>query len=523
MGRALAITRLAPTAPTLLAALAGAASTFSFAPYGWWPLQLLTLAILFQLVVRAPDVRRAAFIGWAFSFGWLATGIWWLFVSMHRYGGLPAWMAALAVALLALALGAFAASAMGLARWLQQRGASAAAMLLGALPALWMLAEWLRGWLFTGFPWIVSGYAHTDSVLTGFAPIAGVYGIGWLAALLAACLVLRDRRALAVAVLIFAAGLGLRGVHWTQAHGQPITVRLIQGNVPQEMKFAPEQVQAALTMYQRVVTEAPADLVATPETALPVLAHRLPPDYIPVLQQYANMNGTHIMLGIPVSDNRDSYANSALGIAPRRTPGDNPDLYRYDKHHLVPFGEFIPPGARWFVSMMNIPLGDFTRGKVVQDAFAVKDQHVLPNICYEDLFGEEIALQLFDAWRAGRPPATILLNMSNIAWFGDTIALPQHLQISRMRSLETGRPMLRATNTGVTAVVDGQGKVTARLPPYQRDTLVARVQGMSGVTPYMVGGNLPILALAMLLLLGIWRTVRKARTAHGVSGTVKTR
>ena len=501
-----------------MATAAGALATLSFAPFGWWPLQLVALAVLFTLVDRARSVRQAAIAGWAFSFGWLAAGIWWLFVSMHRYGGLPAWMAVAAVALLALALGLLAAGAMAAAAWLRQRGASRPALLLAALPALWMLSEWLRGWVFTGFPWVVSGYAHTDGMLASFSPVVGVYGIGYLAALLSACLVLRDRRALAVAILVVVAGLGLRQMQWTEPHGNPINVRLLQGNVPQELKFEHSQVQAALTMYRDMITSQPADLIATPETALPMLVDRLPPDYLPSLQQFADASGSHVALGVPISDGRDTYANSVLGILPAtgRAPAA---AYRYDKHHLVPFGEFIPPGALWFVRMMNIPLGDFTRGRLLQPAMQVKDQQVMPNICYEDLFGEEIAAQLADRWYAGELPATVLLNVSNIAWFGDTIALPQHLQISRMRSLETGRPMLRATNTGVTAVIDHRGEVGAQLPPYQRDSLTATVQGMRGATPYMLAGNLPVLILAAVLLLAIWRSARRA----SASGRGKTR
>ncbi len=439
-------------------------------------------------------------------------------------------------------MGLYAAASMGAGRWLRQRGASRAMLLLVLLPALWMLGEWVRGWLFTGFPWVVSGYAHTDGVLAGFAPLAGVYGLGWLAALLAGCIVLRDRRALTVAILVIVGGIGLGQLHWTTAHGNPISVRLIQGNVPQEMKFAHGQVQAALDMYRHLMTEQAADLVATPETAVPMLAHRLPADYLPSLQQFANRTGTHVLLGVPISDGHDRYANSVLGMTPGPAAAQAPDLpaltnapnpmnpsagapsasaemYRYDKHHLVPFGEFIPPGSLWFVRMMNIPLGDFTRGGLLQAPFVVKDQRVLPNICYEDLFGEEIAEQLAARWFAGELPATILLNVSNIAWFGDTIALPQHLQISRMRSLETGRPMLRSTNTGVTAVINHRGAVAAQLPPYQRATLSARVQGMQGWTPYMLGGNVPLLVLALALLLLSWRVIRRT----SASGAGKTR
>ena len=200
-------------------------------------------------------------------------------------------------------------------------------------------------------------------------------------------------------------------------------------------------------------------------------------------------------MGIPLSDGPQQYANSAIGIS----SSGNVQPYRYDKHHLVPFGEFIPFGAHWFVDMMHIPLGDFSRGAALQAPFAVRDQQVLPNICYEDLFGEEIAAQLSN----GKQQATILLNMSNIAWFGDSIALPQHLQISQMRSLETGRPMLRATNTGMTAVVDARGRVAAVLDPFTRGVLAATVQGYEGLTPYSRFGNWPVVLLSLTALIGV--------------------
>ncbi|NEX60827.1 apolipoprotein N-acyltransferase [Noviherbaspirillum galbum] len=488
-----------------LAFLAGLANVFSFAPFGWWPLQILTLALTFHLASRAAP-WRAGWTGFAYAFGWLAAGTHWLYVSMHDYGGMPAWMAGLAVVLLAMYLSLFYGLALGGATWLRRRtGASEAAMLMLAFPAAWLLAEWLRGWVLTGFPWISSGYAHANGPLGGFAPLAGVYGIGMIAAWAAASLVLvrawKPAPLLAM-VLIVAGGL-LGRIDWTRPHGAPITVRLLQGNVPQEMKFAPEQIGNTLRLYHDMITERPADLIATPETAIPLLSGQLPPDYLPLFGEFANRSGSHVILGIPVSDGPSRYANSVIGLA----PGDaGTPSYRFDKHHLVPFGEFIPFGFRWFVNMMNIPLGDFTPGAAVQPAFAVKDQRVLPNICYEDLFGEEIAAQL----SASPVPATMLLNVSNIAWFGDTIALPQHLQISQMRSLETGRPMLRATNTGVTAVIGPKGEVQAMLRPYVRGAVEARVQGQEGLTPYSRFGNLPAVVLALVLLIASGLVSRRA-------------
>jgi apolipoprotein N-acyltransferase len=195
--------------------------------------------------------------------------------------------------------------------------------------------------------------------------------------------------------------------------------------------------------------------------------------------------------------------------------------YRYDKHHLVPFGEFIPFGFRWFVDMMHIPLGDFGRGALLQVPFAVKDQWVLPNICYEDLFGEEIAAQIHAGVTGAMPEATVLLNVSNIAWFGDSIAVPQHLQISQMRSLETGRPMLRATNTGATAVIDHAGRVIAQLPPFEKGVLAARVQGYAGATPYILFGNRVIVLLALAALAVAAFLGRKMRANSPAAGKTR--
>ncbi len=495
----------------MIALCSGALNVLAFAPFGWWPLQIITLALLFHLILQAPSIKSAVLTGWAYGFGWSVCGVYWLYISMHQYGGMPAAMAALAVALLAMLLGAFSAAATGACACFQQRRQGAGAVLLLVFPAFWMLSEWLRGWILTGFPWVSSGYAHTDSPLAGYAPLIGVYGLGWLAAVLAASLVLSvtKKSTLGLIVIILASGFGLKAVNWTAPQGEPISVRLLQGNVPQEIKFDAQQTNVTLTLYEDMIRAAPADLIATPETAFPLLAHQLPADYLPRLAEFATASNSHLAIGIAVSDGPQQYANSVIGIAPAAASRATPKLYRYDKHHLVPFGEFIPFGFRWFVDMMHIPLGDFTRGAALQAPFAVKNQWVLPNICYEDLFGEEIAGQLRAADAAGKPVATMLLNVSNIAWFGDSIALPQHLQISQMRAIETGRTMLRSTNTGTTAVIDPTGKVIAQLKPFERGVLTASVQGYGGITPYVYVGNTFIVLLAFALLIAAWRLERR--------------
>ncbi|MES3025111.1 MAG: apolipoprotein N-acyltransferase [Pseudomonadota bacterium] len=521
-------TRTAPTVPAtrrarstalpmLCAALAGAASVLSLAPVGWWPVQFLAFAFLFYQVGMDTSVRRSTLIGWAFGFGWSVAGMHWLYIALTRFGGLPAPLAVLALCLLGMYMGLFGALATGAATWLRRRWSlPVAAFVLLVLPFCWGLSEWMRGWVFTGFPWAASGYAHNSAPLGGFAPLVGVYGIGVLAALCGSCLVMLTQRtrmaAIGLLAAVLAGGYGLRMVAWTHPQGAPISVRLLQGNTSQSEKFTLEHLGKILGVYQGLITAAPADLIAIPETAIPIFPHQLPEGYLDGLAAYAGQTNSHLMLGIPLMDPDGRYTNSVLGVAKHVPP------YRFDKAHLVPFGEFVPPGFRWFIDLLRIPLGDNKRGAQLQGAFTVKDQLVLPNVCYEDVFGEEIAYQLRSAAR----PATMLLNVSNLAWYGESVAIAQHLQMSQMRSLETGRPMLRATNTGATAVIDARGEVQARLAPYVQGTLAANVQGMTGMTPYILFGNYLLLALAALSFGCAWFLGRRYRlkpAAGATSGT----
>ena len=270
------------------------------------------------------------------------------------------------------------------------------------------------------------------------------------------------------------APVGDRGVADPGA-AQWLTVALLQGNIPQDEKFRPGTgVPQALAWYREQLKASRAELVVAPETALPLLPHELPPRYLDDIAEPFRTGAQAALVGLPLGDFKSGYTNSVLGLRPRA------DAYRYDKHHLVPFGEFIPPMFRWFTRMMEIPLGDFARGPLAPASFEWRGQRLAPNVCYEDLFGEELAARFADP--ASAP--TILVNVSNIAWFGDTVAVAQHLQISRMRALELRRPMLRATNTGATVVIDHLGRVTHALAPATRGVLEGQVQGREGVTPF---------------------------------------
>lgn len=497
-------------------------TVLSFAPFGLWPLQIISLALVFHLVLRSTSVKQSVFIGWAYGFGWMAFGVYWLFITMHHYGHIPAWLSVLAVGLMAsCVLGPFFAFGLGMATWLHKRWTvSASVMALMIFPATWALSEWLRGWVFTGFPWVVSGYAHIASPLAGFAPVLGIYGLGLIAALIAGCIVLFPSRKLPLlfGLGLFAIGFALKSIAWTHPHGQEISVRLLQGNVPQDTKFGDNHIESSLILYEEMITAAQADLIATPETALPLFIHQLPEGYLSHLSGFSQQSNSYLAIGLLISDGPQQYANSMIGINPTASPNN---FYRYSKYHLVPFGEYNPWGFRWLVEAMQIPMADQTPGPALQSPFPVKDQWVLPNVCYEDLFGEQIAAQIRSAHFSGKPQPTILLNLSNLGWFNDSIALPQHLQISQMRALETGRPMLRATNTGATAVINQKGEIVAQLPILTRDTLTASVQGFAGMTPYIVGGNITVVALCLLMLAMAWFFTR--RTPGKTQNPSKTR
>lgn len=502
--------RPGPRPLELLAALAlGALQTLAYTHTEAWWLPLACCGLIAWRTARATP-GHAALLGAAYGTAWVAAGTWWLFISMHRYGGLPAWMAVLAVLALAAALSLFLAAALAaFARW--RRGAALPDALLFA--AVWLLAELGRGVLFTGFPWVASGYAQVDGPLAAWAPWVGVYGIGAVGAFAAALPALQTGRSarswllgagLPVALLAVPAAVGVPD--FTRPTGT-LAVTLLQGNVPQEEKFASEHQAEALEWHLRALLAADGDLVVAPETAIPFLPQQMPEGLWERLQRHFEGGSTAALVGLPLGDERVGYTNSAAGLAPGQP------LYRYDKQHLVPFGEFIPFAFKWFTRMMDIPLGDFERGPLVAPSFVVRGERVAPNICYEDLFGEELAARF-------APPGdapTVLANLSNIGWFGKTIAIDQHLQISRLRTLELQRPMLRATNTGATVAIDHRGRITAWLEPHTRGVLRAQVQGREGLTPFVAWASrfdLWPLWAAALLVVG-WRVIRQRRGAGG--------
>ncbi|GAA6141350.1 apolipoprotein N-acyltransferase [Hydrogenophaga sp. 5NK40-0174] len=539
-------------------------------PSGW--LQIGSLALLVWSLRHVHRVGQGVWRAWVFATAWLVGSFWWLFISMNTYGGLAPWLAALAVLALAGFLALYYAAAVAmLCSWAPRRRVLQAAL----FSALWTAAELARGQWLTGFPWGASGYAHVET-LSGYAPWIGVYGMGAVAAVLAYALAVlvpggwsafwarmmpvRNRAmgqpqaaatpptamgllvsvsgglALAglVAGIVFSATVGAAGRSQTEASGT-LTVRLLQGNIPQDEKFVQGKgVAKALDLYRRWVMEAAAqadgpDLVVAPETSIPLLPQQLNRAYWkPFLVAVAGAGESFAVLqGLPMAEG-ERYMNAAMGLSASSAqqilvPLERADtgaaleavfnsrdlgIYRYTKHHLVPFGEFIPPLFRWFTDMMNIPLGDFARGEVVQPRLLVKGERLAPNICYEDLFGEQLAA----SFESQDDAPTMMVNLSNIAWFGDSVAIDQHLLISRLRAMELGRPMIRATNTGATAVIDHTGAVTHRLARLQEAQLDAKVSGRVGMTPYASWssrfGLLPVWA-ACASVVGLCLVLRK--------------
>ena len=463
---------------------AGALTVAAFAPVGFYPLALLTFAVLVHLWVDATP-RRAFAAGYWFGLGLFGAGVSWVYVSMHNFGGMPLPLAALASFLFCAFLALFPA----LAGWLQARIPAHAAVRAALLvPAAWVLVEWLRSWILTGFPWLSAGYAAVGWPVQGYGPLAGVFGLSFLTVSLGGMLWLAWRRKALYAipfVALLAAGAGLRHVEWSQPEGPPLTAALLQGNIAQEVKFLPERYARIRDAYARLAEETSAKLIVLPETAIPRFYDRIEPEYLQRLEAAARKNGGDLLLGVPFRTAGDEYFNSAisLGSAPRQA---------YHKSHLVPLGEFVPAGLGWVLRMVNIPLSDFSRGEAVQRPLAIAGQRVAVNICYEDAFGDEIARRL--------PEATLLVNMSNVAWFGDSLAPAQHLQIARLRAIETGRMHLAATNTGITAAIDRDGSVLARLPQYTEGRLEITAQGYAGATPYARYRDWPVVVISLLIL-----------------------
>lgn len=489
-------------APLGLALAAGAALPLAFAPFDWWWLAPLCLAVLFAIGAGAGAVT-AARAGYLFGLGFYGVGVSWVYISIGRYGQSGPVLAVLLTALFVAALALFPWLSVKLARRLR-RGTGFIALAV-AFPAVWVLLEWVRTWLFTGFPWLLLGYSQTDGPLAPLAPVTGVLGLSLALSVLAGVLAWlamtpRPRRSLAALAVVVVMLLGLRLLDrdWTAPAGPALSAVLVQGNVPQELKWSPDFQQTTLDRY-RELTEPHwgVDLVVWPEAAVPNWYHRLAHDYLEPLAERGLAHGSELVLGVPFFDLQSAKAyNSVVSL------GAEPGIYH--KRHLVPFGEYLPLRSvfgRAF-DILGAPMSDFDAGTVAAPLHAA-GYPIGTTVCYEVAFGPEVAAVL--------PAAQLLINVSNDAWFGDSLAPHQHLQMARMRALETGRDLLRATNTGITALIDHKGRIVARAPQFETTTLTVEATPRQGATPYVRWLDYPVLGLLAAALLGLLITGRLRR------------
>ncbi|BCL76462.1 apolipoprotein N-acyltransferase [Jeongeupia sp. HS-3] len=487
------IRRLAGLA--LLAAL-GAASVFSFAPLYLGPLMPVALAGWLWAAARAPSARSAALAGYVWGLGYFVANIYWIYISLHTFGGMPSWMAAGCTLLLSAYMALFPA----LAAWLGRKLPCPESLRLPLLlPTLFCVGEWLRGTLFTGFPWVEIGSSQIPVwPLAGYAPIIGSVGVGWLliVGIALALARYRDARSWAGIAALWLAGWGLLQLNWTTPVGKPVSVSLAQSNISQDMKWDMAHYVDNLRVNLQQTQAAKGDIVVLPETAIPSFLSDVPPWYLDTLREAVGNRA--LVLGVPLLGKAaDEYYNGAMVLT-------DPSQPVYKKHHLVPFGEFVPVPwlFGWMYRFLDMPLSGFSRGADKQTPFSIGATRLAANICYEDVFGSEIAQAL--------PEATMLVNFSNLAWFDGSWAAEQQLQMSQARALETGRYMLRSTNTGVTAIIDAHGRVTQRLPQRVRGVLEGTATNHIGLTPYGRWKNGPILLIWVVVLLGLGMWARRS-------------
>ncbi len=473
----------------------------AFAPFDLFPVVFISIAALFYIVDNTPDLHRVLLRGYLFGLGYFGLGVSWVSISMVRFGGMSLPLSIALTALLVLFLSLYIAGVGYLGRKFFPL-ASARVRLLLLYPSFWVLLEWVRGWLFTGFPWIDIGYSQVLSPLAGLLPLLGVYGVSLVVAICAGCLVLLiyeqgrmlGNVGLLLVSLLLSSGL-LMLVDWSEPVGQPLKVSMVQGNIPQEMKWIPQQRQPTIDLYTGLTRQHwDSDIIIWPETALPAYYHQAE-EFLRQLAREAHENHTSMLIGLPFLDfnNGDRrYYNSAVVL-------DNSDIQFYHKYHLVPFGEYVP--LKWllgdFLGFLRIPMADFSRSAKHEPVVTMSGLKGAVSICYEDAFGEEVI--------HGLPEANFLINISNDAWFGDSLAPHQHLQKARVRAMETARPMLRATNTGISAVIDHEGKILKTSPQFKQDVLTVEFQPMQGNTLYGMVGNYLVLMLSGLMLLVGWR------------------
>ncbi|MGD8112459.1 apolipoprotein N-acyltransferase [Vibrio sp. NTOU-M3] len=487
----------------LAAAFVGALTTLAFAPFQLWPIALFSPALLL-LLLHKQSAKQALWIGYAWGIGQFATGVSWVHVSIDNFGGMPKIASVFLMALLIGYLAIYSA----LFSWTLNRffPSNHKTRFFLAAPALWLIADWLRGWVMTGFPWLWLGYSQIDSPLANFAPIGGVELLTLFVIIINAALAYtilnKQWINLLIPAVILATGFGLRAVSWVQPNPESTTsIALIQGNIDQAKKWLPSERWPTIMKYTDLTRENwDADVIIWPEAAIPAFEYELSA-YLKNLDSAAKMNGSTVITGVVNQGEDRKFYNSILTLG--QTPyGDYQyDMnQRYHKHHLLPFGEFVPFESilRPIAPFFNLPMSSFSSGDFVQPNIVASGRHMAPALCYEIIFNEQLRRNLTE-------DTDFILTLSNDAWFGRSIGPLQHMEIARMRALELGKPVIRSTNNGVTAVTDYQGHVIKQVPQFETEVLRVNVVSTDGQTPYYRYGTWPLYIWVVLSLLIGWR------------------
>ena len=476
----------------LVVLLAGGLLPLSFAPFHYYPVAIISLVLLF-VCWSSVTAKRAAILGFLFGLGFFGVGVSWIYVAIHDFGQSGIFLASLLTTLFAGFLSLYLAGLGWLIRRFSSEHFSTADYLL-LLPAAWLIFEWFKGWFLTGFPWLELGVGQIDGPLSGYTPVIGVLGVSLLTVLSAGLLTLAvtKKRAwpIVLFILIWSSGQLLKSQEWTQAVDQPIKATIIQGNVPQQLKWDRDQLFKTLALYQaRTEEHWDSDLIIWPENAITVFYHQAKDFFLEPLTQLAIENDTEILIGMPVlNEEKDEYYNSMVLLGKQEG--------FYYKRHLVPFGEYIPfEWLRGLIAFFDLPMSSFRPGPAPEQLMKVADQSIGISICYEDVFSTEVMASL--------PEARLLVNASNNAWYGDSFAPQQHLQIAQNRALEMGRPTLRATTNGISALIDYKGRLTEQTAQFKQDVITVEVQPREGATPYVKWGQRPLWILSLFMLL-VW-------------------
>jgi len=503
-----------PIVGRVIALLAGAALPLAFAPYEIRILAVLCPAVLFWLWGRG-NKNHAVLSGFLFGLGMFGTGTHWIYYSLTLFGDAIAPLATVITAGFVMWFAAyFAVLAWIVCRFFRHEPnfSNNIFWLIGVLPALWSLCELFRGWFLTGFPWLSLGYSQIDSWLSGYAPVLGVYGVSWMVAMssgaVVALIISRNRDRCIAAVLlaaIWGGGFALKDVEWSEPLGEPISVRMVQGNIEQHHKFMAELLESSIETYKNLsYSDEPIDLIVWPESAIPTFFYKID-QKLADFSESMLARGTRVLTGGFIYDrNHDRYYNSLRML-------DDPDAF-YHKQHLVPFGEYLPfrPLIGFLRDYITIPMSDLSPGVSGGKGLSIKGHVIAPSICYEDAFGEEMIKHF--------PDAGLLLNVSNDSWFGDSAAPHQHLEMARMRALEFARPMVRVTNTGVSAVIDDKGEPVAVIDKSRAggETVMIRPRYGEGL-PFVFFGNAIVLVVVISCLVMAQffdRLVKRSGTVH---------